>query len=665
MKRCLCCFEEYADVFGVCPFCGNSAGCQKAEGNALNPGVKLKQRYIIGTTAGSGGFGITYRSFDTSLSRTVAVKEYFPHRTAGRGPDGREVTAAGPGRADFERGKSRFLSEARLLSGLGECGQIPRVTDYFEENNTAYIVMELLSGKPLSAFLGEGRPAAPAKFAIYTVYECARAVAALQRRGYIHGDVAPDNIFVCADRDRGAVKLIDFGAARRVSARVTEREVLYKPGFSPPEYCRAGKAGKSSDVYSLAATLYMLLTGVKPLPAEKRKDGERQRPASEYNPSVPEAVSGLIEKSMSVDPDRRPKDADAFLRELRRAAGENLLPDPDSDCPEEIYDGRDVEREEPRLLYDLALRGDVVGTTHPLPERLLPGTLIAGRFSIGIEWRRAGVCAVYAGTDMLLDRDIRIYEYFPEGLCCRDVDGVKVSVTDTIGRFGDGLGEFMRNAQKVCGGPKQSASPGLEYFTDLFEAGGTAYLIAEDSGYTTLAGFCRYLSKRPFYPKGRMKPADLFRALGPAAAALDEAAERGEAFGAITPDSFLVGRDGKAVLRFRASLFYPPVTVEGKRRGFYGKGYSAPEQRQTDVCTPECDVYSFAAVACRLLTGRRPPDARDRAAALIGGGLDPLDGYLRAGKVGDDLAKRLKRAMSVRPGKRGRASDILSFDKRK
>ena len=656
MKRCLNCFGEYADVFTVCPFCGYSEGCQSAEGKALKPGTVLRQRYLIGKAAGSGGFGIAYRAFDRSLGRRVAVKEFFPHRAAGRGPDGREAIAKEPAAAVFERGKKKFLAEARLLSDLRESDQIPRVTDFFEENNTVYIVMELLEGRALSHCAGgEGSSRTSLDFALYTVCECALAAAVLHRKGYVHGDIAPDNIFVCSDGNATRVKLIDFGAARRVGTEVPESDLMYKPGFSAPECCRAGKAMKSSDVYSLGATLYMLLTGRKPAPAGSGGDAAQR---SDFSPKIPSAVADLVIRSTSPEPEKRPADADAFLRELRRAAGKKLLPGKPEKNIAHRFASRDEIREDPMQLYDLAIRGDAVGTTHPIPERLLPGTTLDKRYSVGLDFRRAGVCAAYSGTDLLLDSDVRIYEYFPEGLCRRDEDGVRVSVTDTIGRFDDGLSQFVSEASRLC--EKSGTSPGVEFFSAIFREAGTAYLIAEDRGEIPLLDFEKYLARSRRGRRSRLPAEDVFRVLGPAAAVIDSAADEGGAYGAISPDSILVGTDGRGVMRFRGGLFYPGLIFEGKRRGFYSRGYTAPELSDGRPDTPESDVYSFAAVACRLLTGHRPPDAAERTAALACGWIDPLEKCLSVKGISSDLAARLKKAMSILPGERGRASDVLA-----
>ncbi|MBO7375514.1 MAG: protein kinase [Clostridia bacterium] len=657
MKRCFNCFGEYADVFGICPFCGNSAGCQEAEGKALKPGVMLRQRYFIGKTAGSGGFGITYRAWDEVLSRKAAVKEFFPHRIADRDPDGERILVAGPAETDFERGKNRFLNEARILSGIRETGQIPRVSDYFEENGTAYIVMEMLEGRTLSSYLGSpGRRVSP-DFAIFTVCECAAAVSVLHRKGFVHGDIAPDNVFVSADGSGTVIKLIDFGAARPSGQRISEREVVYKPGFSPPEKYRAGKALKQSDVYSLAATLYLLLTGVLPVPADKRAAGERLPAPSELVKGISPRLSGLITEAMSEDPAKRPRDADAFVTGLKRAFGKKKLPKTEKNTvPDHAFDENPPE--DPMLLYDLAVRGDAVGTTHPIPERLLPGTMIHDRYSVGLEFRRAGVCAVYSGVDMLLDTEIRIYEYFPEEFCRRDVDGVNVKVTDTIGRFSDGLDAFLREAVLLT---RDSGAPrrGTEYFTGMVKAGGTGYLITEDRGEIPLRKYLCYLRRGPFGRRGTVAPRELDRMLGDLLSGIDDEAEEGVSFGAISPDSVLVGRDGRAILRFPARVFYPGFKIDGRKFGFYFKGYTAPELRDAAPDTPESDVYSLAAVICRMITGERPPDGKDRTAAAAGRYTDPLLTYLGKHRVPDNLAERIIRAMNLSPVARGRARDLL------
>ena len=151
-RVCYGCFREKPDAASVCPHCG----CSAAEAQpfpALPPGTILRGRYLTGRVLGMGGFGITYLGYDLVLEIRVAVKEYLPVGLATRHADGHQVVLTGRQRADYERGRSRFLEEARILARLQGTPHIVSVQDHFPENGTAYFVMEYVDGMSLKAFL--------------------------------------------------------------------------------------------------------------------------------------------------------------------------------------------------------------------------------------------------------------------------------------------------------------------------------------------------------------------------------------------------------------------------------------------------------------------------------------------------------------------------------
>lgn len=152
--RCSNCFHEYDEVLGLCPNCGYVEGEDSSEVYCLAPGTLIMGRYIIGETLGLGGFGITYRAWDIQLGTVLAIKEYFPsglvNRTAG---DPNVFLVANKRSQEFEQGKQRFLDEARNMAKFSNHHNIVNVFNYFEANNTVYIVMEFLDGMTLSQAL--------------------------------------------------------------------------------------------------------------------------------------------------------------------------------------------------------------------------------------------------------------------------------------------------------------------------------------------------------------------------------------------------------------------------------------------------------------------------------------------------------------------------------
>ena len=209
MAICLNCFNQYDDYLGMCPVCG-SGDLQARDENDLVPGSNLSDgRYIIGLSINSGGFGIIYKAWDTKLETIVAIKEFYPKTHVMRSVGSNMILVSDEYREEFEYRKNRFLSEARHMARFGSQTCIPNVFEHFEENNTAYIVMEFLEGQSLRDYMA-GNQIDP-DFALYITNEVGRALTLLHEAGIIHRDVAPDNIFICSDRNV-SIKLLDIGS---------------------------------------------------------------------------------------------------------------------------------------------------------------------------------------------------------------------------------------------------------------------------------------------------------------------------------------------------------------------------------------------------------------------------------------------------------------------
>lgn len=311
----------------VCPICGmtNPEGASQCRqcgtplalstvSVQLPIGTKLRGgAYTVGKVLGQGGFGITYMGSDTRLQRPVAVKEFFLQGCVRRGTFVTPSTSVSLD--DFESMKQRFLQEARTLARFSH-PSIVQIYDVFEENGTAYIVMEFLRGKPLSKILEErGGPLDEQEAVNYVVKVC-EALEIVHGAGLLHRDIKPDNIIVCQD---GRVVLIDFGAAREFAARATQRHtVILTPGYAPLEqYSERGRRGPFTDIYALAATLYHLLTGEVPVAAPDRRVGVELPDVRQLNPRISPSVAQAVMQGLAMEPHQRPQTARAFLQALR------------------------------------------------------------------------------------------------------------------------------------------------------------------------------------------------------------------------------------------------------------------------------------------------------------------------------------------------------------
>ena len=182
----------------------------------LPKGAALKNgRYVIEGTIGEGGFGITYKAFDVDLRSTVAIKEYFPTNMANR--DNRESnelkTMAASHAEEFNKGRDRFLEEARSVAQFRNKPGIVCVYDYFTENRTAYMVMEFIEGDTLMSRIKK-RQTFTSDEMLELMGPFTKALSMIHEEGVIHRDISPDNIKIGKD---GALVLIDFGAARNYS----------------------------------------------------------------------------------------------------------------------------------------------------------------------------------------------------------------------------------------------------------------------------------------------------------------------------------------------------------------------------------------------------------------------------------------------------------------
>ena len=215
MTHCLNCMKVYEGNSESCPYCGYRYGTPPKAAYHITPGKLLHERYEMGTVIGAGGFGITYHAWDTYQNIPVAIKEYYPVGTAQRADNTLSIrTCEQDKEKDYEKAIESFLNEGRSLMEFNNEPGIVHVHDFFEENNTAYIIMEYLEGNNLSEFLRQHDNYVPDDFALKVMMSLIRALEAIHSKGMIHRDISLDNIFVCKD---SIIKLIDFGAAKSMA----------------------------------------------------------------------------------------------------------------------------------------------------------------------------------------------------------------------------------------------------------------------------------------------------------------------------------------------------------------------------------------------------------------------------------------------------------------
>jgi len=311
--HCPICHTDNSDISISCAACGAPLGAVAVAPDALASGAKLQSgNFTIEKVLGQGGFGITYLVADNSLGRRAAIKEFFPASCARR--DATVQPAGNLTLAAYHEARRRFLEEARHLARFHHSG-IVAVHSVFEENNTAYMVMEYLQGQPLGAVLHERGGRLDEDEALGIMRKVGSSLEVVHAAGLLHRDIKPDNIVACAD---GRVVLIDFGTARDFAAGSTQgHTVAVTPGYAPLEqYASRAARGIYTDVYGLAATLYFLLTGEVPTAASDRAMGVLLPPVEQLNPHIGHNVARAIMQGLQIEVAKRPQSVREFIELL-------------------------------------------------------------------------------------------------------------------------------------------------------------------------------------------------------------------------------------------------------------------------------------------------------------------------------------------------------------
>ena len=289
----------------------------------LPSGYKLLW-YSLESILGQGGFGITYLANDGNLKHKVAIKEFFPFDVAKRAPD-HSVLNSSPDIYDW--GLSQFISEAQTLAKCVH-PNIVAVNSVFEANKTAYIVMEYINGHSLKAAIKHGwQPgeAALKKF-LFAVMD---GLSQVHERGFIHRDIKPDNIIL---RKNMSPVLVDFGSARKSDNEMTS---LVSSGYTPFEQYdtsrRSDKQGPWTDIYSLGATVYTVITGESPVDSITRL-GSLLKGAVDPLPLISKpAVKGYsarflqaIDSALAVQPTDRPQSIEQWKALFSEPANDQM-----------------------------------------------------------------------------------------------------------------------------------------------------------------------------------------------------------------------------------------------------------------------------------------------------------------------------------------------------
>ena len=279
----------------------------------LIPGTTLLDgKYVIERKIGEGGFGITYKAFQSGLNRTVCIKEYFPSGKCSRVTHAKTIYINASNENIFEKYRQAFVKEAKMLATLHH-PNIVEVIDVFDENNTSYMVMNFVNGKTLQEVVEKNGPM-PYPDAINYIAQITNAVAYIHERHILHRDIKPDNIMITTDNK---AILIDFGSAREFEQDKTQIHTsILTHGYAPTEqYTSNSRKGSYTDIYAIGATLYYTLTATVPIEAAARITIKLPSP-KDLVPSIPDEANRTILKAMQVKAENRHQTVKEFMDDL-------------------------------------------------------------------------------------------------------------------------------------------------------------------------------------------------------------------------------------------------------------------------------------------------------------------------------------------------------------
>lgn len=283
------------------------------DGKELPTGTLLQNgKYTVERMIGTGGFGITYVMRHNTLGHLFAVKEFYISGFCLRNSANKTVILQGMDKEIYNKYLQKFVEEAQTLARL-EHTNIVNIADVFYENNTAYMVMNFVKGETLQQIVDKkGR--IEYETSLNYITQLADAISYLHKQNILHRDIKPENIIITPE---GKAVLIDFGSSREfIQDKTASHTSILTHGYAPLEqYSANSRKGAYTDIYSLGAVFYFIITGQKPMDAATRTI-EKMIDARSIIPSITIETNNAINKALELKPENRFQTADDFLIEL-------------------------------------------------------------------------------------------------------------------------------------------------------------------------------------------------------------------------------------------------------------------------------------------------------------------------------------------------------------
>ncbi len=310
MFRCMGCMEEFDDSLNTCPHCGYKRGTPPRDAYDLPPETILNGRYIVGRKLAKqesqkAGEKYTYLGFDCANNQKIVLREFFPSDAIIRN------TPLPPFEKDDAEKKNCLLAYGERLVHFPDHSNAANVYDCFEENGLVYYIHNYINGETLDGIIIKNGPM-PYPQACDTILPILQALAALHKAGIVHHQIKPKKIIVTGNN-----AILIPGQIAHYHYRQNVAIILdFNPYQAPDEYKHIPIDARS-DIYSICAVFYYILTGLEPEIALERQVNDMLKPPSKLGINIPRSIENAILNGMNLHPENRVQTAEELIEALR------------------------------------------------------------------------------------------------------------------------------------------------------------------------------------------------------------------------------------------------------------------------------------------------------------------------------------------------------------
>lgn len=322
LKLCMgcMCHKEYSGPCEMCGYLDNTAYLP----SYLAPKTVLMNRYIVGRLLSHNGEGAVYIAYDTEKNKAVEIKEYMPDLLCTRKKNEKQITVNPDALPLYKSYLSEYADLYKTLMNSIETDCIQKIYGIFSENNTGYVVMEHLTGIPLSEYLEKTDGVMVWEKAKEIFPPLFTALNMLHSATIVHRGLSPESVFI---DNRGKLKLGAFGISASRTADSSLNCELFSGYAAPEQYSVSERQGGWTDIYGVSALLYRVLTGVSPQSADKRLQEDTLAEPFLVNHAVPHNVSRAIMSGLMLDSGARIHNVNLLVSKLFEEPKENDISD--------------------------------------------------------------------------------------------------------------------------------------------------------------------------------------------------------------------------------------------------------------------------------------------------------------------------------------------------